>query len=103
MRKPSRAFNKRFYTVAGFLVATREIYDHLDDILAARRWGRISRAFAEKIMLAVTKGRPAQNSSLARELGVLFLGVTLVPLGAVAWGANRLLSRLVIRREAFEN
>lgn len=36
-------------------------------------------------------------------MGVLFLGVTLVPLGAVAWGANRLLSRLVIRREAFEN
>jgi AhpD family alkylhydroperoxidase len=205
MRAPNHAFNKRLYTVCGFLVATRDIFGHLDDLLAARQRGSISRAFAEKIMLSVTqvndcrycryghlhmalqagvsepeiqhlligdlgtfpkeesialafaqhyaeqgdhpepaawdrlvdyygletagdilayirmitfgnlsgntfdallnrlKGKPAQNSSLASELGVLLLGVILVPLGAVAWGANRALSRFVFHRAAFEN
>lgn len=55
MREPNHAFNKCFYTVGGFLVANRDIFGHLDDLLAARRRGRISPAFAEKIMLSVTQ------------------------------------------------
>jgi hypothetical protein len=52
--KTKPRFNKRF-TRLPESVAAREILDHLDDLLTARRRGRISRAFAEKIMLAFTQ------------------------------------------------
>jgi AhpD family alkylhydroperoxidase len=48
-------FNKRFYTPRTFLYGLRELVSHLGDLEKTARSGRVSRAFAEKIMMAVTQ------------------------------------------------
>ncbi|MBN1660550.1 MAG: carboxymuconolactone decarboxylase family protein [Anaerolineae bacterium] len=49
-----RSFSKRFYTPRTFLRDLRQIAAHMGDFRQAARSGRVSRTFAEKIMLAVT-------------------------------------------------
>ena len=48
-------FAKRFYTPRAFVRDLREIVCHLPQFRNAARSGRVSRAFAEKIMMAVTQ------------------------------------------------
>lgn len=47
-------FHKRFYTPRTFVRDLRRILANMGDFRDASRSGRVSRAFAEKIMLAVT-------------------------------------------------
>jgi AhpD family alkylhydroperoxidase len=47
-------FRKRFYTPHTFLRDMREILTHMGAFKESVRSGRVSRAFAEKIMMAVT-------------------------------------------------
>ncbi|HSR34683.1 MAG TPA: carboxymuconolactone decarboxylase family protein [Anaerolineae bacterium] len=47
-------FRKRYYTTRTLWRDLREITGHLPEIRETARSGRVSRAFAEKIMLAVT-------------------------------------------------
>lgn len=54
MMAPAR-FNKRVYTPRSFARALRDVLAHLPDTAQAARGGRVGRAFAEKIMLAVTQ------------------------------------------------
>lgn len=47
-------FTKRIYNLPTFREDVRQVFAHLDDLREASRGKRISKAFAEKIMLAVT-------------------------------------------------
>jgi AhpD family alkylhydroperoxidase len=49
------SFQKRVYTVAAFRQDIADALAHMDEFRAAYRSGRVSRAFAERIMLAVTQ------------------------------------------------
>jgi AhpD family alkylhydroperoxidase len=49
-----RGFKKRFYTPRTMLRDLREIVAHRSEFKDTARSGRVSRAFAEKIMMAVT-------------------------------------------------
>lgn len=69
-------FNKRIYTVASFRAAVRDIFDHLDDLQAAARGGRIDRAFAERIMLAVTQVNGCRYCNWGHTRAALSAGVT---------------------------
>lgn len=47
-------FRKRFYTPRTFLHDLRDVLAHMAEFKDSARSGRVSRAFAEKIMMAVT-------------------------------------------------
>jgi AhpD family alkylhydroperoxidase len=47
-------FHKRFYTPRSFFRDLRELVAHRSEIRETARSGRVSRAFVEKIMMAVT-------------------------------------------------
>ena len=49
-----QGFRKRYYTPRTFLRDLREILAHTSEFRRTARSGRVSRAFAEKIMMAVT-------------------------------------------------
>jgi AhpD family alkylhydroperoxidase len=49
-----KGFHKRFYTPRSFFRDLREMVVHRSAIRETARSGRVSRAFAEKIMMAVT-------------------------------------------------
>jgi AhpD family alkylhydroperoxidase len=51
----ARTFSKRIYTLPDFKAALIDISDHLDGLRHAARGDRVGKAFAEKIMLAVSK------------------------------------------------
>lgn len=56
MGKPSpRRFIKRTFTLKRFIETLRDFMAHTDDIRSAVHGRRVDRAFAEKIMLAVTQ------------------------------------------------
>jgi AhpD family alkylhydroperoxidase len=48
------SFSKRFYTPRTFLRDLRDAWAHMPEFRETARAGRVSRAFAEKIMIAVT-------------------------------------------------
>jgi len=47
-------FKKRIYTFPTFRADVHQIFDHIDNLRQAARSGRVSKAFAEKIMLVVS-------------------------------------------------
>jgi len=49
------AFSKRTFTIKSFFYSLGDMVLHSRDLLAARREPRIDRAFAERLMLAVTQ------------------------------------------------
>jgi AhpD family alkylhydroperoxidase len=70
------AFNKRIYTMPAFIEATRDIVAHFDDLRAASRGGRLSQAFAEKIMLSVTRVNGCRYCSYGHSRAALAVGVS---------------------------
>jgi AhpD family alkylhydroperoxidase len=73
-------FNKRIFTLSTFAASTRDLFTHLDDLLAAFTQRRISRPFAEKIMLAVTQVNGCRYCSYAHAHLALQAGVSEVEL-----------------------
>lgn len=69
-------FQKRIYTLPAFLNSAADIFNQLDEIRAAARGGRISRTFAEKIMLAVTQVNGCRYCSFGHSRAALAAGVT---------------------------
>ncbi|MBN2547745.1 MAG: carboxymuconolactone decarboxylase family protein [Anaerolineales bacterium] len=53
-RAMKASFNKRIYTFPTFKADVEQIFDHMDDLRRASRGGRVSKAFAEKVMLVVS-------------------------------------------------
>ncbi len=48
------SFDKRIYTFPAFRADVVQIFDHMDDLRQAARSGRVTKVFAEKIMLVVS-------------------------------------------------
>lgn len=82
----SATFNKRIYTLPDFMTATREIVDHFDDLRAASHGGRISQAFAEKIMLTVTRVNGCRYCYYGHSRAALAVGVSEVELQQLLQG-----------------
>jgi AhpD family alkylhydroperoxidase len=68
-------FNKRIFTLDTFIAAARDLFVHVDDLQAAVRQRRISRAFAEKIMLTVTRVNGCRYCSYAHARMALKAGI----------------------------
>ena len=58
------------------MAAICDIFDHFDDLRAASRGGRISKAFAEKIMLTVTRVNGCRYCSYGHSRAALAVGVS---------------------------
>jgi len=77
---PSLNFSKRIYSFSTFREAVREIVAHFDDLRAASRGGRLSKPFAEKIMLTVTRVNGCRYCSYGHARAALAVGVSEIEL-----------------------
>jgi len=68
-------FNQRIYTARSFRAAIDDALAHLPDLRAANRAGRVSKAFSERIMLAVTQVNGCRYCSFAHTRVALSAGV----------------------------
>ena len=68
-------FGKRIYDVGGFREAILDVFDHVDDLRAASRGGLVDKAFAERIMLAVTQVNGCRYCSYGHARMALKAGV----------------------------
>ena len=69
-------FRKRIFTVATFRQALDDFFAHLPELRAAIRSGRMSKAFAERIMLTVTEVNGCRYCRYAHAKAALAAGVT---------------------------
>jgi AhpD family alkylhydroperoxidase len=73
---PTNTFHKRIYTPSTFVGGMADLFRHLDDLVGAVRRKRISRAFAEKIMLAVTQVNDCRYCRYVHTRTALKVGVS---------------------------
>lgn len=69
-------FNKRSFTLSTFAASARDLFAHLDELHRALTQHRISRAFSEKIMLAVTQVNGCRYCSYAHTRLALQAGIS---------------------------
>ncbi|RJP49489.1 MAG: carboxymuconolactone decarboxylase family protein [Anaerolineaceae bacterium] len=69
-------FNKRIYTIPLFTADVKQIFDNMDTLRRAARGGRVSHAFAEKIMMAVTSVNGCRYCSYGHSRAALAAGVS---------------------------
>ena len=69
-------FTKRIYNLPAFREDMRQVFAHIDDLREASRGKRISKAFAEKIMLAVTRVNDCRYCSYGHSRAALAAGVS---------------------------
>jgi AhpD family alkylhydroperoxidase len=69
-------FSKRIYSYATFKADTRRIFDHFDGFRQAARGGKVSKTFAEKIMLVVTRVNGCRYCSYAHSRAALAAGIS---------------------------
>ncbi len=69
-------FNKRIYTFPAFKADVQQIFDHIDNLRQAARGGRVSKAFAEKIMLVVTAVNGCRYCNYGHSQAALAAGVS---------------------------
>lgn len=69
-------FNRRIYTFPAFKTDVRQIFDHMDELRQAVRQARVSKAFAEKIMLVVTAVNGCRYCSYGHSRAALAAGVS---------------------------
>jgi AhpD family alkylhydroperoxidase len=74
-RMNSAGFNKRIYSLPSFNTAVDEVFGNIEALKSAARGGRVSQAFAEKIMLAVTRVNGCRYCSFAHSRAALAAGV----------------------------
>lgn len=72
----TETFSKRVYSPTSLLRDLRVIINHMDELRQARRSRRISPAFAEKIMLAVTQVNGCRYCSYGHSKAALAAGVS---------------------------
>jgi AhpD family alkylhydroperoxidase len=70
------SFNKRIYTFSAFRADVQQIFDHMDDLRQAVRGGRVSKAFAEKIMLMVSSVNGCRYCCYGHSRAALAAGVS---------------------------
>jgi AhpD family alkylhydroperoxidase len=71
-----RPFSKRIYIYATFKADTQRIFDHFDGFHQAVRSGRVSKTFAEKIMLVVTQVNGCRYCNYGHSRAALAAGVS---------------------------
>lgn len=71
----TNAFSRRIYTWPEFKTAVRDVFGHMDDLRSAVRAGRVSKAFSEKIMLAVTRVNGCRYCAYGHTRAALAAGV----------------------------
>jgi len=69
-------FDKRIYRPRTLIADLKEMVAHMDDLRAAARADRVDRAFAERIMLAVTEVNGCRYCSYGHTRAALHAGVT---------------------------
>lgn len=69
-------FNRRIYSYPAFKADVRQIFDHMDDLRRAARGGRVSKAFAEKLMLVVSQVNGCRYCSYGHSRAALAAGVS---------------------------
>lgn len=70
------AFNKRIYNFPTFMADVRSVIAHMDDLRNAARGSRVSRAFAEKIMLVVSQVNGCRYCTYGHTRAALAAGVS---------------------------
>jgi AhpD family alkylhydroperoxidase len=70
------AFQKRTFTLAHFAASLRDVFRHMDDMRAAAENGAVDHAFAEKIMLAVTRVNGCRWCNYGHTQAALAAGVS---------------------------
>lgn len=70
------SFSKRIYTFPAFKADVRLIFDHMDDLRQASRGGRINQAFAEKLMLVVSRVNGCRYCCYGHSRAALAAGVS---------------------------
>jgi AhpD family alkylhydroperoxidase len=70
-----QGFRKRFYTPRTFWRDLRQVFAHMGDFRETARSERVSRAFAEKIMLAVTAVNGCRYCAYGHTRAALVAGV----------------------------
>ena len=73
---PEYTFNKRIFTFSTFAASARDLFAHLDELYTALTQHRLSRAFSEKIMMAVTQVNSCRYCSYAHTRMALQAGVS---------------------------
>lgn len=73
---PEYTFNKRSFTLSSFAASARDLFAHLDDLDTALTQHRLSHAFSEKIMMAVTHVNGCRYCSYAHTRLALQAGVS---------------------------
>jgi AhpD family alkylhydroperoxidase len=73
-------FNKRLFTLSTFAACARDLFAHLDELYQTFTQHRVSRAFFEKIMLAVTQVNGCRYCSYAHARMALQAGISAVEL-----------------------
>jgi AhpD family alkylhydroperoxidase len=71
----STTFDRRIYTLAAFRIAVKDVFGRMEELRRAARSGRVSRAFAEKIMLAVTRVNGCRYCAYGHTHAALAMGV----------------------------
>jgi AhpD family alkylhydroperoxidase len=69
-------FNKRIYTFPTFSADVHRIFDQMDDLRRAAHGGRVSKAFAEKIMLVVSSVNGCRYCCYGHSRAALAAGVS---------------------------
>lgn len=69
------AFTRRIFTWQEFKSTVQEVFGRMDELRRAARGGRISRAFAEKLMLAVTRVNGCRYCAYGHSRAALAAGV----------------------------
>jgi AhpD family alkylhydroperoxidase len=74
--KQPQPFNKRIYSLSTFIEDARAVILNMDDLRTAARGGRVSRAFAEKIMLVVSQVNGCRYCTYGHTRAALAAGVS---------------------------
>lgn len=69
------SYNKRIYLYPAFRQDVRQIFDNIEDLRRAAMEGRVSKPFAEKIMLVVTAVNRCRYCSFGHSRAALAAGV----------------------------
>jgi AhpD family alkylhydroperoxidase len=80
-------FSKRILTVPAFMSSVQEILGHLGDLRRALQSGRVDRAFAERVMMAITQVNGCRYCSFVHTKAALMSGVTSEEIRAIRIGA----------------
>jgi AhpD family alkylhydroperoxidase len=70
------SFSKRIYIFPAFKADVRLIFDHMDDLRQASRGGRINKAFAEKLMLVVSRVNGCRYCCYGHSRAALAAGIS---------------------------